>query len=285
MPKCSVVKQNIGYSKCNDLPKVLRGMMTTPMSFKATAEEAADPAFWQDAINAGKAQRAYKWPGFIQNDDAKTDATYEENVLGTRLADPGKYQWRAYFAQDMCTHKAIQTHSGNARVIFFDGTQFFLMEDEDGNVMGFPAYIQAEKMIIGDGSVTTKTPVFVSLLNSYDVDSYGVTLPAPFYGNLLPLTDVILKVVGTPTVDNIIIDVAARCDGTEIEGLLMADFQVRNVAGVLQPLTSAAPVADVPGRYNLAGTVDFVPGTVNLRSAAALTITGYESTGPVTFTV
>lgn len=288
MSRCTDDKKNIGISRCNDLPKQFRGMITTPFNFKMTAENALLLATWQTALLAAKNIRIYKWPAFVQNDDAKTDATYEENTLGTRLADPGKYQWRPYFQQDMCTHKAMISHSGdNQRVIFFDGNRMFMMEDEEGNVMGFPCYLNTEKMLFADGAITTKTPVFISLHSSFDVDNYGITMEGKFFTSLNPLTDVELTVDAPPatSADGISVLVSAVCDGVEVSGLLPADFIVKTAAGVDQPVATATEDPDEPGKYFVVGTGDFVAGTITLRAASALTVKGYEAVKPATFAI
>jgi hypothetical protein len=63
---CSLTaKENLGLSRCNALPALIKGMITTPEDFFLTPTEAVDADEWQDALLAGINTRAYFWPPFV----------------------------------------------------------------------------------------------------------------------------------------------------------------------------------------------------------------------------
>lgn len=289
-------KKNLGVSKCDILPQVFAGMIETPLSFKLPAATAADPALakaaLQTALKAGLATRIYKFPDFAGFENVSEDAIYEENALTDMLVRAGKYRWRFSIAKNLCLHKAMFSHNskgGDIRIFFYDiDGNLFGTELSDGSVAGFRvSLLNVEKLLISDGSVSTKSPIYVVLKDHKEIDKKGVLFDGSFVGELFPLTDVTLAVEALPviTATDFYLSVKVACDGTPVSGLVLADFAVTNNAGAAQVPTAFEETSAGSGIYHFTKSTNFVDGYVNLVAAADLTIDAYESTAAVAINV
>jgi len=289
MANCDEAKKNMGVVRCTMLPQMFATMFTTPLGFKipaATIEEGADAIklYLQDAmLNPDLNERIFLWPPFVGFEDAKEDAVYEETPLADLKVRDGKYRWRVQVQQDLCTHRAMGTHNGgNQRVMFFDiENQLFGMDNTDGDFMGFNvSLLNVEKLMISDGSAATRTPIYIVLKNSKQIDKTGAIMEASYVDELNRLTDGQITVVGVPTATEIKATVRTVCDETNILGLEMADFIKKSAAGVVEPITS---VTEVDGVYTIVGTA-FTTGTLGGETPDNLSVKAYELI-PATVTI
>jgi len=278
-------KKNLGLARCAKLPGMIKGMITTPESFKATEVEAVDPDFWQDALLAPSGTRIYLWPDFVNMTDNSEQAVYENTPLAVMAVRDGRYNFRFEIKENLCLHKAMFTHRAiSGRVFFIDvENQIIGTLDSDGNLIGFSIMLlNTEKMMISNGTVSTKSPVTIVLRDNLELDRDGALVDAPFINTLARLTDVTLTIVGSPTASSLVVDVKATCDDTPVNGLVLADFVLTKNDGMAQTTPPASSV-EVNGRYTISkvGGTAWVDGFLNLVSATALSVEGYESTGPV----
>jgi hypothetical protein len=275
-------KQNLGASKCNKLPGLFAGAITTPANFSIPAATLANPAalktFLQNALKAGLASRIYLWPTFSNCEAVSEEVVYEETPLTDIRVRQGKYRFRAHISKNLCLHKAMFSHSGSDdRVIFFDlNNNFFMTELSNGDGAGFrTSLINVEKLIISDGSVATKSPVYFVLKDHNEIDDRGLMIPADFVGELIPLTDAEI-ILSSVLAGSFTATVRSKCDGTPVSGLLLADFLAFTSAGGAQNPTSVTETSVGSGVYNVVRTGNFVDGTVTLRDASLLTVTAFE---------
>lgn len=287
MAACKTDKENIGFTRCNALMSLPQQMIETPPDFKLTPAQAADPLVWQALLLDAKSKRGYLWPEFASVEDVSEDAIYEETALTDIAVRDGKYRYRVGIAKDLCTHKAMYTHRGSGMRIFIKDNKNQLngTEDADGNIRGFRlALLHTEKLKVSDGSVASKSPIYIVLADNSELDERGVIIDGSFINTLSPLTDVTILVNALLTdSDTIVVAVSAVCDGTPISGLVKADFTVKTPAGVTQSILTVVETDD--GVYTLTATTSFVTGTVNLVSAGTLTVEGFESVKAVTVTI
>lgn len=293
MDACLEKKKNLGLSRCVKLPQMPRSMITTPLNFKFTPEQLATPAAFktalENAIVAGYANRVYLWPFFSGFENASEAAVYEENAYGSQAVRGGRYRFRFQITQDLCVHTAMYTHKTmTGRVFVYDNeNQLIGTTDEDGNFYGFTiGLLNPENLILSDGTVATKSPVYVVLADPAELNKNGALIDASFINTIDRLTDVELtKGAGVATTSLVFLKVAAMCDGTIIEGLVLADFTLTSAAGVDK-------TADITGvtwnaateQYELASTANFVAGDViGLVAPADLSIKAYEA--PSKYTV
>lgn len=283
MADCTIDKKNLGISKCNALPALIKGMITTPASFSLSLTNALLAAQWQNALLASKANRIYLWPKLKMFTDASEETVYEENELSSLKVRDGRYRFKMAVKESLCLHKAMFSHSGNAsqKVFFIDSeNQIIGTLDSNGNFAGFDIeLLNVEKMKFNDGKVSTKTPIYVVLQDNKELDVNGAIVSAAgFATTLFSIVDVDIAQVGSATTSLIKVTVKATCDGTSIDGLALADFTVKSSAGVSRTISSVTQASD--GTYSLNSSVAFTVGDiVDLVAANALTIKGYESTG------
>jgi len=293
--ECNVVKQNLGMSKCNKLPQLYSGMITTPLTFSISAVNAADPALLltalQTAIKNGIATRCYKWPDFATVEAVNEDAVYEENPLMDIPVRDGKYRWRVGIAKNLCFHKAAYSHRGGDQRVFFIDIEgnLFCTKLSDGTYAGFKvSMLNTEKLMISDGQVATKSPIYIVLSNNKEIDKNGYLLDGSNLGELIPLTDVTLTISPAAIEDATILDVAVKvsCDDTPVSGLVAADFTIVDANGDAQvPTTPGVETPAGSGIYRFIKSTNFVAGEVDLVAASALSVDAYESTGAAAFTI
>lgn len=291
MNECTEIKKNLGLSRCVKIPQMPRCMITTGLNFKFEAADLVDDATFkaavEAAISAGYADRIYLWPLFSGFENTSEATVYEQNASGSMFVRNGKYRFRFMITQDMCVHTAMYSHrSPSGRVFILDlENQMMGTKDVDGNFYGYTySLINPENLILSDGSVATKSPIFVELADPTELNKNGVLVPAAFINTVDRLTDVHLTKPAAPaaTATKVNVIVKNECDGFALEGLAKEDFKFLTAAGAVQTIVSIAYKGD--GVYELTG-VAFVAGTVDLVAAADLTVKAYESLGPVTITI
>src|SRR5258706_601787 len=237
-----IIKKNMGLSRCNKLPQKPVGMITTPDNFVIPAATLADQTLLFAYLNAAilAEQGVYYWPDFKAFENISRAPAYEDNTYSFLAADDGQYRFRFMIQENICIHKAMYTHRAvSGRVIFIDAqNQLFLTETNAGDGAGFRLQLlNTEPFIINDGAVTTKSPVVVALKSIKEVDKKGLLFTLDSVAELYRLIDVDL-VLGAVAGTSIAVQVIAECDGTAIEGLLLADFVLKTAAGAVQTINS-----------------------------------------------
>lgn len=295
MAECATRKKNIALSKCNKLPGLIKMMFTTPDDFFFTPEQTATAAAFktavQDLLVEVYADRGYLFPPFMTFTNNSEATVFEATPLGRRKVIDGQYRFNFGISENICVHKAMYTHQATSgvRVFLIDHkNQWIGTEDTDGNFLGLTiAMLDTEKFTFNDGSVVTKSPINVDLLDNTELDQDGSILSGDIgkiVNQVIRLADVTLTIVGTPSTTSIVVDVAAECDGTPISGLVTADFILLDNDDGAPHAKTAAESATVPGRYTLTGTA-FEDSTLDLTTPALLSIKAYESTGAVAVNV
>lgn len=271
--------ENLGLIKCNKLPQMPKLIIETPPTFFLTPTEALLPATWQTKLKLAKGARIYLYPEADVFEDKSEAAVYETTPLNVLPVRPGRYQFLFQYAKSLCYHKAMFSHKGKGNRFFILDieNQLFGMLNSDGNFQGFTsALLNMEKLTLGNGTVATKSPLFLVLADSTEVDKSGVLIDGTFVNDLFPLTDAEITVI-TQTTALIKISVLTTCDNTPVLGLVVADFTILTTAGAAQVILACTDNGD--GTYSFTKSSNFLNGTINLKAASALTIDAYESTG------
>lgn len=272
---CSVVKRALGVGECTQLPQLIRSMITTSPSFKFTAEQVENgtvEAAMQAAILATGLNRIHVWPFFDTFENVSEDPVYEELPLGILPVRDGNYRFRFGIAQSMCLHTKMFTHrSKSGRVFLIDSeNQLIGTSDSDGNLLGFSVQLlHTEKLMLSDGTVATKSPIYLALRDNKELDAAGSIISAPFFNTVNKLTDVKLTVISAAD-NEIVVSVNIECDGTGISGLEASDFVLLDSDGAAQSI-SGATESDTEGVYTLTGS-GWVNGTINLDDPADLSV-------------
>lgn len=286
MADCLVLKKNLGLSKCNLLPALIKGMITTPKGFSITAANALLTAQWQNALLTSPALRCFFWPLFKGFKDSSEKTVYEENELASLKVRDGKYRFGFEVKESLCVHKAMQSHSGNqsARVFFIDVENNIIGTTNDSGVtfQGFDIeLLNAEKLMFSDGKVSTKSPLYVVLTDNKELDTNGMIVAAvPLSASLNRLTDVTLAQSGVLAATIVKCTVLASCDGTSIDGLVQADFSIKTVAGVVHAITGCVQDA-VTGIYSLTSATAVATDILSIVGPSVLSIQAYEASNTV----
>lgn len=286
---CIVVKKNLGPGQCFKLPQLIRGMITTPVDFKLTTANLADAATFkttlQNAILATLGSRVFFWPFFVGFENNSEEAIYEDNPLADIAVRDGKYRFRAMLRNNMLVHRNMYSHRGSMdqRAYFIDNrNQLFGYEDpSNGDFYGFLlSMLNTEKLMLNDGSVATKSPIYMVLADNTEIDQAGALQDVGFINTLKRLTDVELVVDSVDNADPfyIYVSVKVKADGTVLTGLAQADFVATETDGDAQAIT-AMQFDATTGLYRLTKATAWVDGSVNLVAASALSIQAYESLG------
>ncbi len=285
---CDSNVKNIGASKCKKLPQLIKGLITTPEDFTITAVNAATSAAWQTAILAPVTSRAYLWPKWaVGFENISSEEVREDGPLSSIPVFPGQYRLKLMFRENLEIHKSMYSHNGVAgRAFIIDHELKIIGTSSDGGttLQGFQLDdLNIGNLTLNDGSAATKTPVSIFMTDSAELNANGYMVEgASFLNTLLPLTSVDLTVVSA-TATLVKVSVKSAVDAVPIIGLVAADWSLLTGAGVAQTISGVTEPAD-DGVYHLAGT-GLVTGTVNLVSAATLSITGYESSGSKAVTI
>lgn len=275
---CLDGKKNIGVSECKKFPQLIKGMITTPTNFSLSPSDAIDPTKWQDAILANKSSRIYLWPLAVNVEVASEDAVYEETPLTTMAVRDGRYRFRMMFSENLEIHKNIFSHRGfNGRAFLIDNENKIIgTELPNGNFAGFDLdLLNPEKIMFNDGSVRSKTPIYLSLADNLELDDKGAMIDGTFIRSLIGLTTAKLTIVGA-SASEITVDVKSAIDNEPVIGLVVGDFVKLTSAGASETIDTSVESATIEGRYVLSPDSTFSNGTLNLVAASALSVVGFE---------
>lgn len=285
---CLTDQDNLGASNCKKLPRLIKGMITTPLNFSIPFATAETITPWQAVLLAAKSARAYFWPIAILIENLNEEAVYEETPLGVLNVRDGRYRWRLSFRENLEMHKAMYSHKNfNGRVFFIDDNNQIIGTSEDGvNFKGFNIdLLNPEKMMLNDGSVSSKTPVYISLSDNQELDKNGFLFDgSSFLGSLVRLTTAELTVLASPapSATGFDVQIVSKLDNEAVLGLVAGDFVLLDGAGAGQTIGGVVDNGD--GTYSVSGS-GLVTGTINLISAATLSVPGWEAEAPATVTI
>jgi hypothetical protein len=285
---CNTDKKNLGLSECNEFPSLIKTMFETPDGFSIPAATAKDPvaleAFLQAAMVAVPASRIYLWPDLDGVEDVSEAKVRVQRATGRSIpVRDGLKRWNFGISQNLCLHKAMYSHrTRKGRIILIDvNNKYFMTTNSDGSYSGFKiSLLDTDNIKFNTGAEPSESPIFLELANPDEMNKSGVMGDAGFVYELSRLTDVaITQVSGSTT--KIVVDIAQTCDGTKLNGLVLADFILKTTAGTAQTITS---ITESNGTYTLNGT-GWVTGTLELRPAATLSVKAYEIAAPVVVTI
>ena len=277
MADCVVEKENLGLSKCNKFPALIKGIITTPDSFFLTPANAALQASWQAALEDVSSERVYLWPWFVGMENLSEEAVYEETPLAYLVVRDGNYRFKFHIKENLCIHRAMYSHrasQGRAFLIDTDNNIVGTLNDAGTQFKGFSIQLlNTEKLMFSDGSVSSKSPLLLALKNNKEMDKDGYIVTLDGINDVVRIVDVALS-IGTKTTVSLVVTVTVACDGTKVNGLAKEDFKLLTSAGVVQVITAAT---EVDGVYSLTKATDFVDGTIGLQLAASLSTDPYEA--------
>lgn len=284
---CADTQQNLGVSKCIKIPKLIKGIITTPDDFSIPFTDAVSATAWQTALLAAKSNRIYYWPEAKVIENLNEESIYQETPVGSLFVRDGRYRWRISFEGNLQQHKAMFSHKQfRGRIFLIDIDNKIIGTSEDGIAFrGFSIdLINPEKLAISDGTNATLTPVYLSLTDNLELDENGSQVETGgFLRTLTRLSTVNLTLSNTSS-GGFTVTVLNAFDNEPVLGLVLADFTLQDSTGAA--VTINAVVDNQDGTY-AATTGVLTAGTysVNLVASSALTVQGFESGAAVTYDV
>lgn len=275
----STTQLNIGASDCKKLPQNIIAFIKTPRG--ASIALSADASAWQAKLLAAKAARWYLFPYSFEQEAVSEDAVRQASSSGQEVqVRAGQYRYRLMFRESLEMHKAMYSHLNSGGGVYLIDSNLDLVGFSTDGVNLKPFTLAAffpEKIQFGTGSEVSVSPVYFALRDNTELDVNGKMISfASIYNALVPLTTVNLEVVGATSASAFTLKVTSALDGVAIIGLVLADFILDD---------GASGVTDNgDGTYTVAGS-GMETGTADLKAASALSIPGYESSGPVTVTI
>lgn len=291
-------KKNLGKTKCTAIPKLFKRVIETPLNWYLDVADYATAAALKIKLQALLTNpinnRGYLFPPFAAPpEDNSEESIFEVTPYGRVPVRDGQYRFKHGISQDLCTHIALASHRSlnSCGVMYLDVDNQLLLTERDGDGKLYPlsvAMLWTEKLKLSSGANSSISPFVIDLADNEEIDKRGVLIDGSIVNTLEPLTDVEITLATGDAFDaaGFMVDVKQSCDKVPVSGLLVADFLFYAADGItLQAKLSAAPDANVPGRYNLLppGGNPFELGTLTLRAAADLTVKAYEV--PVALTV
>ena len=278
MADCVIVKENLGLSKCNKFPALIKGIITTPDSFFLSPANAALQASWQAALEDVASERCYLWPWFVSMENISEEAVYEETPLAYLTVRDGNYRFKFHIKENLCIHRAMYSHrasQGRAFLIDTDNNIIGTLNDAGTEFKGFSIQLlNTEKLLFSDGSVSSKSPIVLALKNNKEMDKNGSIVTLDEVNDLVRIVDATIT-INSASSAAIVATVTVTCDGTKVNGLVKADFKLLNGSGVAQAIDT---VVEVDGVYTFDPTTTFAAGTLGLQLVASLTTDPYEAT-------
>lgn len=267
----------------------LEGIMTKPVvttvDFKFDSlADAKDLSKWDEAIADGK-----MWPLYDPEEltTANTEDTFFEGRTQQYKTANGKKITTFTSMLGLCSHAALTSfNDAELRLFEFteDGKVKAVMND-DGEVFGQSIKLNVGKRLDPTADRPSSTLVTVNYLDYTELEQDGAIFVPDFRASeLYGIFDVhMTQVSASTTVIRLkVLDGCAGGGGT-LEAFVLANFIVRNLAGVVQTVTFTAP--DAQGVYTLTGTGFATGFTVELNGVVTVAGMSYESAKPLSIIV
>lgn len=284
------IKRNLGLSRCG-MPGMPKYMITLPKGTAISQADFVSKAAWNTKLLAAYGARVYLWPLLRTVEYVGSLPIYEITPQSTMKVRKGTVGWRFGLKESLCLHTAMFSHnsSGDVDVVIIDNYNNFIGTlDEDGMVRGFSIdLLNVEDIQWSDGSVSSKSPVYLMLEDSDQLNENGIMFRCTFVNQLYRIIDVDIEMLLVTDAGDIDVQVSQHCDGTPLSGLALADFVYRKDSdGSAVAITTRVEDANVPGKYKLTQVGDlFVDGKVYLVTPSALTLKAYETYTPAVINI
>ena len=249
----------------------------------ATQTAAETEAEWGTAIAA---KALLPLPLIEEFEDNSEDDVYYTSPITSleTFIREGKANFTFKYKFDPCLHKRLRGFNGQRlRMYMIDGSNNVLGTSPDDTVFkGFVSgTLRVQKWTPSTGDNLSFTVVKFVIESGVEYNDQIAVISVDW--NIKDLNGVqpaTLTVIGTPSAESIVVDVAESCSGVAIEGITeVTDFEVLEADGTTEePVTVVAESATVPGRYTLTGVAFESGGTVNLDGVITLTGDYYQGT-------
>lgn len=216
---------------------------------------------------------------------ANTEDTYFEGRTKRYRTAVGKKMTTYTSFLSVCSHFALKSYDKKDMQLFefTEDNAIKGVNAGSGAVKGQDVYLEIGKRVdaTADRPASTQVTINYKDYNQFE-DNAVIARPEWSYTDLYGIFDVTLQLISA-TSTNIVLKVLTGCGGGDmpVEGLLAADFVVRNATGQAQSVT----LTESNGVYTIVGT-DFATGyTVELKEVVTIDDISYEGEDSITLTV
>lgn len=291
-PNCVAVLGNTGLSNCLDELTYDAMLVWTTASFEFASETSAETeADWLTAINAGT---VYPFPIFDEIEPAIEDDVEEELGTGVSLfVREGKYGGIGRAKTALCDLPDLRTFnevSGRAFIVTGNGKVYGTSPD-GAKFRGFTLSKFHISYLKGtDGTTARKVEYRYQFKNPTEMGDFPA-VPQLTWDPLTQLTgvvDVVVAEVGTSVEGLVVASVTRECDGEAVTGLVEGDFTLLASDGTTELLPADGYTDNADGTYSFVFSAPVLPAdtyTFNLKTPAAQTTGGYESTASFSFVI
>lgn len=274
----------LGRGDCGKVLGYDKRFFLTKSDFSfATADAAKVSANWDAGVAA---KNIFPFPEVVELESQNTEATFYETPSGATFKtkkERRKTQFK--FIENIALHAAMKSFDGGAWKVFFLTEKGYLRGHvkADGSVEGLPLsqfYVNAQETSTIDSN-PNQTPVVMEFedVDHWDKEYYAALLTDSFLNNLEGVYELDLKpataTAGATFV--FVLDVATKTSNVAVDGLLLADFELKDAAGDVVVIDSATPDGTIAGRYTITATDTMTAGTIGINGVVTKVDIYYQS--------
>ncbi|NQV77089.1 MAG: hypothetical protein HQ490_01890 [Lutibacter sp.] len=251
-------------------------------SFTGTAAQLKTQAYWAAAIIA---KTVIPFPMVQEIAPQDVEAAYEEMASGDTYkvkSETRKTEFK--FVENVIVHSGMKSYSDRSWNIWYYTSDGYLrchtksMAAGVGTFEGLKAsrfYVNAQAM--ADFGATNKTSIIIQQNDVNDWDKeFGIIQPNFDMADLEGVFQADVEVQSISTGATLVVNVKVQEKGTnsDVTGLVVGDFVLKDTSGTVIALTSATETANV---YAITATSAVIAGTVSLDGVVTIGADNYQS--------
>ena len=219
----------------------------------ANADAAKAKANWDTAIANGD---IYVFTEIQNVESQNVEPVFEQLLTKTIQVQPSIKQTQFQYVESDCVHSAIRTFNNTSWLMyeFSEGDLFKAIEETDGTIKGQKVQVFVDIQTTAIGAESGKTNVVVRYNDPFEYEKKGSVLKLDtVFGDLEGAATVSIEEVGTSLATQINLDAKLACGGDDVTTLVLADFLVKDGAGVTV-VPSSVTYNATSGLYEIVGT-------------------------------
>lgn len=274
----------LGRGSCGKVLGYDKRFFLTKTTFKfADANAAKVEANWDAGIES---QDIFPFPVVEELESANVEATFYETPAGATYKTKKERRKTSFkFIENISTHAAMKSYDGQAWNVFFMTEKGYLRGHTaaDGSITGIPLetfWCNAQETATIDSN-PEQTPVMLDFVDvdDWDINYYAVKLTNNFLANKEAPYELYTNPETATAGATFVFDInVVTGDGTAVDGLLLADFELINDAdGAVVTIDSVTPDGSIAGKYTVTATSTMTSGTIGLDGVVSKTDVLYQS--------
>lgn len=264
----------LGYDKRFYLTK-------TDFSF-ASPLAAQTESNWDAAITA---KNLFPFPEVQELEPQNVEASFYETPAGaTYKTKKEKRKTQYKFIENISVHAAMKSYDSQEWNVFFLTEKGYLRGNmqADGTVKGIPLanfFVNAQETATIDSN-PEQSPVILEHNNvdDWDKDYFVVKMESSWLMNLEAPYELDLNPETATAGATFVFDINVKTgDGTAVDGLLLADFELKDAAGDVVTIDTVTPDGTIAGKYVVTATDVMTSGTFYIKDVVTKGDIEYQS--------